>query len=70
MRQAWKCVDAGDGSWDLTKGRLYYCDKDGNVIKDGGVIGAHPEAYNTHRKQNNDRGVPMFAKYQCKLENK
>ena len=29
MKQGWKCINAGDGSWDLTKGKVYYCNERG-----------------------------------------
>ncbi len=57
--QRWKCVSIGDGSWGVTLGRIYKCDGDGNIIKDWGIMGTCPWAYNEAGPD-----APKFVRYE------
>lgn len=57
--QRWKCVSIGDGSWGVTLGLIYKCDEDGQIIKDRGIMGTYPWAYNMA-----GTGSPKFVRYE------
>ena len=54
----------------LPKVRYIIVTNGGDIIKDDGVTGYRPSAYNAHAKQYPGRNIPQLVKYQEQLENK
>ncbi len=50
LKEGWKCVSVGDGSWGVTLGVVYKVNEMGKLIKDGGLPGTYPSSYNAASK--------------------